>query len=70
MVRGLNHSLVVVFRTRSPDVRSNICDNINYSSIRFLSSILLVVLLAPFCVSAVVPSLFSRADSLPIAKRS
>jgi integral membrane sensor domain MASE1 len=40
------------------------------SSTRFLSSISLVVLLAPFCVFVAVPNSVLRDDSLSIASRS
>jgi hypothetical protein len=65
---GLNCSFVLIFQTCPPDVRWNACEDINCSSIQFLSSISLVVLLAPFC--AAIPSLVLRADSLPVARQS
>jgi hypothetical protein len=67
---GLNCSSVVVSQTRPPGVRWNACEDINCSSIQFLSLISLVILLAPIHVSAVFPSLVPRVNSLPIARRS
>jgi hypothetical protein len=69
-IRGLNRTYTVIFRTRPPGVRWNNCEDINWVLIWFLSSISLVVLLAPFRVSAMVPSPVPSADSLRIASRS
>jgi hypothetical protein len=70
MIRGLNCSPALVFRTRPPGVRLNDCEGMNCFSSRFLSSILHVILLAPFRVFAVVSSPVLKADSLCIARRS
>jgi hypothetical protein len=62
-------ALVMVFQFRTRGVQCNNCEDINYSLIQFLSSILLMVLLVPFRVSAAVSSLVLSADSLSIGRR-
>jgi hypothetical protein len=69
-IHGLNCIPTVIFRTRPSGVWWNVCEDIYYSSIRYLSLILHVVLLALFYGSAAVTSPVLRADSLSIASRS
>jgi hypothetical protein len=68
--RGSNFSSAVVFWTRPPSVRWNTCEDINYSSIRFLSSISLVVMLALLHVFAAVSNPVPKTDTFAIAVRS
>jgi hypothetical protein len=65
-----NCTLAVISRTRPPGVHWNDCEDINYSSIRFLSLISHVILLAVFHVSAVVPNPVPRSNSFAIAMKS
>jgi hypothetical protein len=67
---GSNCTPAVIFQARPLGIRWNTCADINCSSIRFLSLISHVVLLAPFCVSAVSPNLISKADRFAIVVRS
>jgi hypothetical protein len=69
-IRGSNRSSAVVSRTRLSGVRWNVCEDINYFWVVFLSSIVHVVLLASFRISVVVPSPVLKTDSLSIARRS
>jgi hypothetical protein len=64
---SFDHSQSVAFQTRPQYVRWNVCEDMNWVFVRFLSSILHVFLPTSICVFAVVPNTVPRVDSFSIA---
>jgi hypothetical protein len=65
-----NHFFAVISQTRPPGIRWNDCEDINYFSIWFLSSISHVVLPTLIYVSAAVTNSVPRANSFAITMQS